>query len=68
MWYTITRHTIESSTLLTMRMTCGDEATAEYLFENFDASSRESMEFAKRHSNQMSSLMDAKFKDDDKKT
>jgi len=66
MWYSITRHTIEANTLLTMRMTFGDEATADYLFDNFDATTEESVAFGQRHSNQMSSLLEAKYKPEEK--
>jgi hypothetical protein len=62
MWASLTRHTIEASMLLGMRMTFGDEATADMLFDNFDATSRESFDFARRHSNQLSTLLDAKYK------
>lgn len=66
MWYQLARHTTEANTLLTMRMTFGDEATADYLFENFNATTEESVAFGQRHSNQMSSLLKAKYKPDEK--
>lgn len=54
----------EQQTLFGMRMMMGDEATADLLFEVADPASAESMAFGRRHSNQMSSLIDAKFKPD----
>jgi hypothetical protein len=47
-------------------MTFGDEATADYLFDNFDATTEESVAFGQRHSNQMSSLLEAKYKPEEK--
>ncbi|AGC34414.1 hypothetical protein HVTV-2_gp44 [Haloarcula virus HVTV-2] len=48
---------VESTSLLTMRMTLGDEATADILFEQeYDHG------FVSRHSNQITSLIDAKYK------
>lgn len=68
MWYTIARHTTEASVLLAMRATVGDEAAAEVLFENSEMSDKELLEFTERHSNQVSSLVEAKLENDERNT
>lgn len=49
----------ESAALLSLRFTLGDEGAAELLFSD---EVPHNPDFVKRHSNQLSSLIDAKFK------
>lgn len=52
--------------LLSTRMMYGDEKAAEMLEEQSDKHTKEEqLEFAMRHSNQMASLMKAKYTDKD---
>jgi hypothetical protein len=65
MFFRLTQHCVEASAILSTRMTFGDEAAAKMLeanSENF--SNEEQLDFALRHSNQMSSLIDARYKDE----
>jgi hypothetical protein len=65
MFYKLTKQWTEASMLLSTRMMYGDKKTAEMLEEQSDKHTKEErLEFAMRHSNQMSSLIKAKYKDD----
>jgi len=55
----------ENQTLLAMRLVLGDERTAEFCFDVADPTSSKSVAFARRHSNQMATLIDARFAPDE---
>jgi hypothetical protein len=65
MFYELTKQWTEASMLLSTRMMFGDEVTAEMLEKNStNHTEEEQLEFAMRHSNQISSLIKSKYKDD----